>query len=165
MQGVAIVLLCILAAATYGAVSHVALGHLPLLSSEPATLSGVGRGLLASWWVGLLLGVSLAFSARVGHRPKRDVRSLVRPIVGVLLVTYTSAFFASTAGFVLGDHAMAFLPDRLASRVPPDRSAFFLADLAGSAVGYIVGFVGGVVLIVWVWRSRERPMGHPRTHG
>ena len=158
MQGVAVVLLCILAAATYGTISHVALGHLPLLSSEPATLSGIGRGLLASWWVGLLLGVPLALSARAGRRPKRDIRSLVRPIVGVLLATYTFAFFAHTAGFVLGDQAIAYLPDRLASRVPPDRSAFYLADLTGCAVGYLFGFVVGVVLIVRVWRSRERPM-------
>jgi hypothetical protein len=157
MQGVAIVLLCIVAAAAYGALSHVALGHLPLLSSEPASLSGIGWGVLASWWVGLLLGIPLALSARAGRRPKRDTRSLVRPIAGVLYATFSSAFFGLIAGFILGGRLMEILPDRLASWVPPHRPEFFLADLCSGVVGYLAGFILGIAAIAQVWRSRACP--------
>ena len=48
------------------------------------TLLALGWGVLATWWVGLALGIYLAVACRVGRRPKLTAGDLVRPL-GVLL--------------------------------------------------------------------------------
>ena len=45
---------------------------------------------------------------------------------------------------------------RLRVAVPPERHVAFLIDLWAHSASYAVGFVGGVILIVLVWRSRQR---------
>src|SRR3954465_1193790 len=89
-----IVLLSILAAVVYGivhdqvtariCVEYFTVGHPPVFNTESPTLLGLGWGVIATWWVGLILGVPLAIAARAGRRPKRSAAGLV-PRILVLL--------------------------------------------------------------------------------
>jgi hypothetical protein len=45
--------------------------------------------------------------------------------------------------------------EALASRVPSEKHLLFLADGWAHSASYVVGFVGGIVVIVKVWRSRD----------
>jgi hypothetical protein len=109
MQGIAIVVLCVASAMAYGilhdqvtarvCVEYVTIGHPPVFPTESPTLLGLGWGVIATWWVGLLLGVPLAVAARAGNRPKRGVRSLPRPILGLLLVMGACAALAGVTGY------------------------------------------------------------------
>jgi hypothetical protein len=49
-----------------------------------------------------------------------------------------------------------FLTGRLASAVPPDKQIPFITDAWAHSASYVVGFVGGIILIASVWRSRAR---------
>src|SRR5690606_31679593 len=85
-----IVALSIAAAIVYGivhdqvtvrvCVEYFTIGHAPLFATESPTLLAVCWGIAATWWVGLLLGLPLAFTALRGPRPVRTASSLVRPI-------------------------------------------------------------------------------------
>src|SRR5262245_33637640 len=96
MQSLGIVLMCIFAAVIYGiihdqitariCVEYFTIGHPPIFGTDDPTLLGIGWGIFATWWVGLLLGVPLAMVARVGSRPKRPLGSLVRPILFLMAV-------------------------------------------------------------------------------
>src|SRR5438270_1540070 len=96
IQGVAIVLMSIAAAIVYGVlhdqitaricVEYFTIGHPPVFNTTSPTLLAFGWGVIATWWVGLILGVPLAMTARLGARPKRDVTSLIRPLVILLFV-------------------------------------------------------------------------------
>src|SRR3954463_16695995 len=96
MQSAMIVLLSIAAAVAYGilhdqvtarvCVEYFTIGHPPVFPTESPTRLGIGWGIIATWWVGLLLGIPLAVAARAGRRPWRGVRSLVRPVLTLLLV-------------------------------------------------------------------------------
>lgn len=159
-------LVCILSAVIYGilhdqvtarvCVEYFTIGHPPIFGTESPTLLGIGWGIVATWWVGLLLGVPLAFAARAGLRPKRDVRSLLKPIGVLLLIMGASAAVLGVIGFILGDAGVVHLLEPLASRVPRDRHPRFLADLWAHSTSYLVGFVGGLMVVVEVWRSRGR---------
>ena len=46
------------------------IGHPPVFATDDPTLLGLGWGVIASWWVGLLLGIPLALVARAGGRSK-----------------------------------------------------------------------------------------------
>ena len=166
MQALAIVALSILSAVVYGiahdqvtarlCVEYFTIGHPPVFGTDSPTLLAVGWGTLATWWVGLILGVPLACAARLGRRPKRSAASLVRPITILLGVMGLCALVAGVIGYCLARGGAVVLAGPLASRVPPDRHVAFLADLWAHNAGYLSGFVGGIVLIVCAWRSRRR---------
>jgi hypothetical protein len=94
MQVIAIITLCIGMAVVCGilhdqvtarvCVEYFTIGHPPLFDTDSPTLLGLGWGIIATWWVGAVMGYALALSARAGRRPKRGVRSLVRPIFNLL---------------------------------------------------------------------------------
>jgi hypothetical protein len=164
MHAVAIVALCITSAVIYGilhdqitariCVEYFTIGHEPIFQTRSPTLLGVGWGIIATWWVGLLLGVPLAIVARAGRRTKRSVRSLLKPIAGLLLIMAICTAIAGVAGYFLAKCGIFFLVEPLASRVPVDKHVAFLGDAWAHSASYLVGFVGGIVVIVKVWRSR-----------
>jgi hypothetical protein len=168
MQSLAIIALCIASAVVYGivhdqvtarvCVEYFTIGHPPVFRTDSPTLLGIGWGIIATWWVGLLLGIPLAIAASAGRRPGRDVRSLVRPIFTLLAVMGVCALLGGIAGFNLASIGAIQLVEDLAERIPGDRHARFLADGGAHLASYFVGLVGGIVVIVRVWRSRGKPI-------
>jgi len=166
MQTLAIVLLCIGSAVVYGVlhdqvtaricVEYFTIGHPPVFPTDDPTLLGIGWGIIATWWVGLLLGIPLAMVARAGSRPKRSAGSLVLPLACLLAVMAASAAVAGWLGWVLASRGIVFLVGPLARAVPTERHVPFIADLWAHSASYLFGFVGGIVLMVLVWRSRAR---------
>ena len=167
MQSLAIIALCVLSAVAYGVVhdqvtarvcvEYFTVGHPPVFETDSPTLLGLGWGVIATWWVGVLLGVPLAAAARAGRRPRKHVRSLVRPVLVLLGAMAACALAAGVVGYVLARGGSVPLLAELAGRVPPGKHAAFMADLWAHSASYLVGFVGGVVLIVFTYVSRTRP--------
>ena len=165
MQALAIVALCVVAAIVYGVlhdqvtarvcVEYFTIGHAPIFGTDDPTLLGLGWGVLATWWVGLILGVALALAARAGSRPPRSVRSLVRPVVRLMLVLGFIALVAGVLGWVLASAGAVVLLEPLATEVPREKHTAFLADLWAHMASYLFGFLGGLVVCVRVWRSRK----------
>jgi hypothetical protein len=161
-----IISLCFVAAIAYGivhdqitariCVEYFTIGHPPVFDTDSPTLLGLGWGVIATWWVGLLLGLMLAFAALRGSRPKRTARSLVGPVAILLVWMGTLAAVAGVLGFLAANLGWVRLVEPFASRVPVERHALFIADLWAHSASYLVGFVGGLILIRRVWRSRQR---------
>ncbi|HVV99432.1 MAG TPA: hypothetical protein VHB77_03765 [Planctomycetaceae bacterium] len=166
MHAIRIVLLCIGAAVLYGiahdqitarvCVEYFTIGHPPIFGTEDPTLLGIGWGIIATWWVGLLLGIPLAIAARAGSRPKRSARSLIRPLAWLLGISAVCALAAGLTGWALAQTGDVFLFGFLADEIPPEKHAAFLADAWAHSASYLVGGVGGIVLMILVWRSRGR---------
>ncbi len=125
------------------------------------TMLGIGWGIIATWWVGLLLGIPLAVAARAGRCTKRSAWSLTRPVVSLLLVMAACALLAGLVGYALGRSGAVYLSEPMASLVPRDRHAPFQADLWAHLASYLVGFVGGIVVIVRVWSRSNPPSVRP----
>lgn len=171
MQSLGIVLLCVVAAVGYGiahdlvtariCVEYFTIGHPPVFGTNDPTLLALGWGILATWWVGLLLGIPLAVAARAGSRPKRSVRSLVQPVAYLLAVAGTSAFAAGGIGWLLASTGAVYLVGPIAFELPSERHVPFLADLWAHSASYLIGLVGGIAIIAMVWRSRGRTSSVP----
>jgi hypothetical protein len=167
VQFLAIIALSIVAAVVYGilhdqvtarvCVEYFTVGHPPVFPTRSPTLLGIGWGIIATWWVGLLLGVPLAMAARVGAGSKRSAVSLFRPIAVLLVIMAVGALGAGLVAWLLAQSGALTLQGDLASRVPPEKHAAFLADAGAHSASYLIGFIGGMVLVVQVWRSRGRP--------
>ena len=164
MQFVKIILMCVGAAVVYGiahdqitarvCVEYFTVGHPQIFSTNDPTLLGIGWGIIATWWVGLLLGVPLAAVAQFGSRPKRSAGSLVRPVARLLAVMAVCALAAGITGWILALNGAVFLIGQIAHELPADRHIPFLADLWAHSASYLVGLIGGLALMVLVWRSQ-----------
>ena len=155
---------CIGAAIAYGIVhdqftariclEYFTIGHPPLLSTQDPTFLGIGWGVVATWWAGLLLGIPMACAARAGKLPSRTVRDLFFPVCMLLLVMAVSAIAAGTVGWLLASRGVLSLHEPIASAVPNAMHRRFIADLWAHNASYFVGFFGGMVVIGMVLRSR-----------
>jgi hypothetical protein len=166
MQALLIVFYSVLACVLYGVIhdqfttriclEYFTVGHAPLFATQDPTLLAFCWGFVATWWVGLFLGVPLAVFARAGSRPPRSANSLLKPMAVLMGCT---AFAAATAGviayFAAGRGWIA-LPPAMAGRLPPETHTPFLVDWIIHNTSYTAGFVGGLFLMAWVWWTRIR---------
>jgi hypothetical protein len=166
MQSLGIVLMCVVAAVIYGiahdqvtarvCVEYFTVGHPPVFGTEDPTLLALGWGIIATWWMGLLLGIPLAIAARAGSRPKRSAVSMVRPLAWLLGIMAVCALAAGVTGWLLARGGTVFLVGPIAQKLPANRHVPFLADLWAHTASYLVGLVGGIAVMISVWRSRGR---------
>ncbi len=151
---------CVLAAVAYGighdlittrvCLEYFTVFHPPILNhTQSATLLALGWGLIASWWVGLLLGVPLAFASRFGNRPKLLVSDLRPWIRTLLLVMASCALLAGVGGFFWGTVPREFEP-----LIAPEGKSRFAADLWAHNASYASGVIGGVIVCVLAYRRR-----------
>jgi hypothetical protein len=164
MRSLAIIGLCVGSAVIYGilhdqitariCVEYFTIGHTPVFDTADPTLLGIGWGIIATWCAGLLLGIPMAVAARAGKRPKREASSLVAPIAFLLTAMGLCAIVAGFVGWLLSSRGTVFLTGNLASEVPQDKHIPFITDAWAHSASYVVGFVGGLILIASVWRSR-----------
>ena len=129
------------------AVEYFSVYHPPVFGglTDPLLL-GLAWGVIATWWVGLFLGVPLAFSARAGSArlPKLSARDLVRPLLSLLACMAVCAFLAGITGWA---NAQSGKPPY---RVRPAFSAVRWAH----NTSYVVGICGGFVLCAATVRRR-----------
>ena len=165
MQGLRIIGLAVIAAIGYGiihdqvtariCVEYFTVGHPPLFPTASPTLLALGWGVVATWWVGLPLGLLLAAAARLGARNKLTAVQLRRPILVLLLSMGAIAGFAGAIGGVLAANGKVWLSPMLSEQLRPDRHVPFLTDLWMHTASYAAGVLGGLVLAVWTWRQRR----------
>jgi len=164
MKSLSIIGMSILACVIYGilhdqitarlCVEYFTIFHAPVFGTDDPTLLGIGWGILAAWWVGLILGVPLAIVARGGKLPKRVPAELVRPMTTLMAVAASVATIAGIVGFIAASKGWIWMAEPWASRIPPERHVLFLTDLWAHNASYGVGFIGGLVIIALVWRGR-----------
>ena len=173
MQSVAIIALAVAAAIFYGIVhdqvtariciEYFTVGHPRLIDSDSPTVLAFFWGVVATWWIGLPLGLGLAVAARVGRRPKLKARDLIRPIGKLLAFMFIVAAVAGLIGFTTSKAGVFHLIEPLASRVPSDKHTAFLTDGWAHSGSYLTGIVGGLALSLLTWRRRlaVTPNGEP----
>jgi hypothetical protein len=167
IQGVLIFFLSITAAICYGilhdqitariCLEYFTVYHPPVFGNvKDPTLLGIGWGVIATWWVGAILGVPLALAARVGRMPKRSAGSMVRP-VGVLLMCMAGcAAAAGGVAYAYGSSRGGLLFDPVSSGLPSGKQVPFLVDLWTHLASYASGFLGGMALIGWTLVARYK---------
>lgn len=130
--------------------------HPPLFNTSEPALLALGWGIVATWWVGALLGGLLALASQAGARPKLATHTLWRPVSQLLLVMALCAALAGVMGWLLSTAGIIGLWEPLDREIPPERHPRFLAVAFAHTTSYAVGFIGGLFLIGRTWRMRQR---------
>jgi len=99
-------------------VEYFTIGHASLLGLTDATALALAWGVVATWWVGLQLGVLLALACRVGPRPGLGVRDVRAPIITLMLCVGVTSALAGVAGYALARAGTTHISYTVAARVP-----------------------------------------------
>lgn len=165
MESIKIILISVLAAIVYGiahdqitariCIEYFTVAHPPIFATSSPTLVGLGWGIIATWWVGLILGIAAAVAAQFGSRPKISAARLIRPIGLLMAVTAVSALIAGVAAWLTATAFGPSLLEQIAFDAAPERPVAFRVDLWSHLTSYAVGFLGGVALCVWLLIERS----------
>jgi hypothetical protein len=137
-------------------VEYFTIGHPPIFHTEDPTLLAFGWGVIATWWMGLILSITAVIACRVGSLPKYDAAKLIRPVCVLLIVMAVASLIAGIAGYYAAKAGVIRLDGDLGSAIPPEKHVAFLADGAAHLTAYGVGFFGGIILSIWVLFRRWR---------
>ena len=147
----------------YFTVLHPRIGWLQ--GSESPTLLGLVWGVRATWWLGFIVGIPVAYACRRGAEPRLGARDLLRPLAIVLGTMGAGAAMAALAARHLGLAGAAELDPALASGIPPDRRIGALMALWAHSASYALGTSGGVALAICVYVARRRRRAGPQPAG
>src|SRR5437016_6665649 len=117
-------------------IEYFTIGHPHIIASTSPTLLALVWGVVATWWVGLPLGVGLALAARAGKRPPADIRLVAPRVMKLLLIMAGCALLAGAAGYALAEQGQVSLAGEWGDRVPYFRHSRFLADLWAHNASY-----------------------------
>jgi len=166
VEYVKIIAFSIFAACVYGIAHDLVTAHvcveyfLPpihpiIVPTDNPFLLALVWGVIATWWVGLFLGIALAFVCRFGSKPKLTVNNVVRPVLVLLAILYAASILFGIVGYVAGQMGWAWLLPPFADAVVPERHALFLFNLWAHSAAYLLGVVGGLVLMFRLWKKRK----------
>ncbi len=160
-----ILLLCVGAAVVYGVIhdqitvriciEYFTVAHPPVFNTDSPTLLGLGWGVLATWWVGAFLGVLLAIAALAGKWPVLPASQLKRPVGWLLVSMAAGAVTGGLAGCLLTKQGLIGIAG-WESAIPEPKHNAFAADMWAHTASYLVGFVGGLGVVVRTLRHRWR---------
>ncbi|HTH46671.1 MAG TPA: hypothetical protein VMB21_04105 [Candidatus Limnocylindria bacterium] len=172
-----IMALCVVSAISYGIVhdqftahlciEYFTVAHPPVFTTTSPWLLGLGWGVIATWWVGGILGVMLALSACGGSWSKVKAGELVKPVLILMAATALAALVCGATGYLL------FKAHRIGiagweEDIPVEKQAAFSADMWSHLASYAAGLLGGITLSIrtlWIrWRtSRTNRQGRVST--
>jgi len=164
MARLKITLWCVLLACMYGIVhdqitarvclSYFTEFHPPIGVGDDPTIIALCWGVLATWWVGAILGYSLALACTLGNRPRLTIREVRKPLAFLFAAMAVGAIMSGLIGYRDGAAIAKFMYPPVAN-LPPNLQAGFAADLFAHNVSYAVGFFGAIVVVGWAWEKRK----------
>jgi hypothetical protein len=167
LQFAAIVLLCIAGAVAYAiihdnitarlCIEYFTVGHRRAFRSDSPTLHALHWGVVATWWVGLGLGIVVACAARLGPREALAPREIVRPLLRTLMWLGAIAGMAASAMYVFTDSGQHqfHLPGPMFDRIPRDKHWAFAVCWASHVTSYYAGGAFALFLAIRRYRSRR----------
>ena len=142
-------------------IEYFTLAHPQIFRTESPTLLALGWGIVATWHVGLALGVLIALACRVGgKRPRLAPRDIVRPMLILMLSIGLISAASGVVGWQLAKAKVVWLTPDYARLISRHLHVAFMADAWAHVAAYAAGFPGAIVLFFWCLRRRRRLSVH-----
>ena len=169
MEYLKIVLTSILLSIAYGithdlittqiSIEYFTIGHPIIIDTNSPILLALVWGTIATWWVGLIIGILISFSSRLGSKPKLNFKDVFKPILKLITVMFAGALLGGLIGYITSIKQIFTLVPRLAKQIDPSRHHLFLTAGWAHTSSYIIGFVGGITLCVKIILRRSKNGG------
>lgn len=161
------ILLCVSGAVAFGivhdmitansCVEYFTIAHPKVIESENPFMLALVWGVLATWWVGLILGILIVMFNAIGKQDKVPFSVIKRSVIRLLLILPFTSSLAGLIGYVLANSGVIHLVGSLGYDIPSKKHSVFLAVAWAHLSSYIVGFTGGIVICMKVWMQRTNP--------
>lgn len=165
LEALKIIAFSVVCAVTYGilhdqvtahvAVEYFTIAHPPVFPTDNPFWLAIGWGVIATWWVGLILGAMVAVCACFGNWPKVGLSELRRPITILMLVSGAIALFAGATGWGLTEATVPGTIGFWANEIDPDRHSRFTFAAWAHSASYLTGGIGGLVIAVRTLMQRR----------
>ena len=159
------ILLCIFGAIAFGivhdmitaniCVEYFTIGHPKIIESKNPFVLALLWGVLATWWVGVILGIFIVVHNIVGKFPPLPFNDIKRWIFRLLLIMCITSPLAGLLGYILAKTEVINIIPELGQRVAPEKHSAFLGVGWAHLSSYLVGFIGGIAICVKVWTKRN----------
>lgn len=168
MESVKIVALSVVAAIIYGilhdlvtanfCVEYFSVFHPDIFHTKSPWLLALGWGVVATWWMGMALGILIAAAATTGRLPKLRWVELLVPLAMVMLFAYSCALVSGVTAYYFVVHIpdWALTTKVVAAHMNPDTQRAFTADLYAHNASYISSAFGALILCFWTIYRRWR---------
>lgn len=158
-------LFCVVGAVAFGifhdlftaniCVEYFTIGHIPIIESENPFILALVWGPLATWWVGVMLGIFIVVHNVIGKSPSLPFHLIRSWIVKLLLIMVCTSTLAGIIGFILASTGTIHMIPRFADRVPVEKHVAYLSVGWAHVSSYLVGLIGGIVICVKIWLKRD----------
>jgi hypothetical protein len=137
-------------------VEYFTIGHPKIIeSTSPVTLALLW-GIIATWWVGLPLGIVLALVTQFGSRTVAPVNTVLKYSVYLILCMFlTAGIFGLIAG-IAATKGNLFLTGEMEQMVPKNQHIRFLAVAWTHGASYLAGITGTIVLSRVLYMKRKQ---------
>jgi hypothetical protein len=167
-EGAKIVAFSIGAAIVYGVlhdlvtahvcVEYFTVAHPQIVATESPVILALVWGIIATWWVGLPLGLLLAIASLLGAQPIAfaDIR---RGVVRLMLTSAVLALTLGAVGAISASQGLYPLTEHWNEILPADRWVPFAFDAWAHLTSYASGVIGGLTLVSLIVLRRLRSGG------
>lgn len=142
------------------AIEYFTIGHPKIIKSESPFVLAIIWGTIATWWVGLILGVLLLMASRTGKHPKLPFKAIIPYQLRLLTVMSLTAFLGGVIGFTLSKLEFIYLMPNLSERILQEKQNLYLAVLWAHSSSYLTGLLGGIVTCILIWKSRKKSLSN-----
>jgi len=126
-----------------------------LKKTKSPTVVGAIWGTVATWWMGVLLGIPVTLAARLGSWPKLTMNELVKPIAIALGTTGVGALTSGIKGYLESKNENIKEIWKFEARgVPESDLRKFIACAYAHNAAYSIGTLAGLGLILWIIAKR-----------
>jgi hypothetical protein len=142
-------------------VEYFSVAHPDIFHTRSPFLLALGWGVVATWWVGLPLGIFAAIAARAGSPPRLALADLRLMILWLLLGMAGCATLAGLYGAYGTSHGWLRPPSEWYLVIPKAKWVAFTADAYAQLASYASGILGGIGVIAYILivRLRRTPIG------
>jgi len=111
-------------------------------------------GFLASWWMGLFIGLILGLVGLIHPEPKQMLRVTLR----AMIITISIAFATGLIGLALGEYQMEKInPDWLPDNVFDKKNFLAVGTMHNfSYLGGVTGLIAGALYSIWQHKRHKR---------
>lgn len=147
-------------------VEYFTIGHPKIIESESPVLLALIWGIIATWWVGLPMGLLIAGFSQLGKKPKLEYREVMKLIIRLILMMFGIALFAGVVGYFLTELNVIHLVSRLAEQMDSTNHSKFLATGWAHTSSYLSGIIGTFIVCRIIYKRRkERLLTSTKRHG
>lgn len=137
-------------------VEYFTIAHPPMFDTTSPFLLAIGWGIVATWWVGLPLGILLAVAARFGPMPKLRLGDIRRSVLLLMATSYVIAMVSGVIGYLSITHGGGEPTNGWGCCIDKDLWAAFTFNSYAHMASYVTGAVGGLFVVGYTVARRYR---------